>query len=111
GGEILDPQPPRVAVRSEASLDRCRRLDEKGDRKISGSGAPKMGTGAFSEAVVLMVEEAGRSGFPVRALVSRLGLDPAVSERVISQLEECGLAVQVGDVLAAPRMLADLKRS
>src|SRR5439155_19406141 len=85
GGQILDPQPPRTAIRTNAALERCRRLDlDRPDADL--------------HALTVMIEGAGIAGLPLDALVSRAGFEPAA----IDTLAARSAAVRVGDVLVTP---------
>ncbi len=96
GGQILDPRPPRTAVRTQAALERCRRLD--GDAVADRVEADLA-------AVAAMVEGAGAAGLPLAALVSRAGIAPPLAAPRLEALAARGLAVRVGDALVAPRLL------
>src|SRR5206468_10929639 len=64
GGQILDPRPPRTAIRTNAALERCRRLDvDRPDADLHAAN--------------VMIEGAGPAGLSIDALVSRAGLAPA----------------------------------
>jgi selenocysteine-specific elongation factor len=99
GGRILDPRPPRTAVRTAAALDRCRRLD---------SGATESVERELIAAAVV-VEGAGAAGLAVAALTSRLGVAPHAVADWIERLAAAGTAVHVGNVLIAPAVVARLK--
>src|SRR5205807_3420041 len=75
GGRILDPRPPRTAIRTEAALERYRRL---------AIGTADSSDGDVAAATV-MIDGAGAAGLRVAALISRLGVEPeAVDARVES---------------------------
>jgi selenocysteine-specific elongation factor len=95
GGRILDPRAPRTAVRTAAALERCRRLDAD----------PRTDANASIAAAAVMVNGAGASGFPVSALVSRAGVDPAAVRGTVDALTAAREAVLVGDTLVAPAVL------
>ena len=101
GGHILDPHPPRSAVRTAAALDRCRRLDFE----------PTEGTNehAALRASAVMIEDAGKAGVPISALMSRAAIDPASIDRAIETLVESRRAVKAGDVLVAAAIVDDLQ--
>src|SRR5207245_1906746 len=65
GGLLLDPKPPRTAIRTAAARDRVRRLD------FDPSFDDRVQT--EQRAATVMVDEAGAAGLPVAALVSRAG--------------------------------------
>ena len=85
GGQILDPRPPRTAIRTNAALERCRRLDvDRPDADLHAAN--------------VMIEGAGPAGLSIDALVSRAGLAPAAIDAVAAR---CA-AVRIGDVLVTP---------
>jgi selenocysteine-specific elongation factor len=101
GGLILDPMPPRTAIRSAAALGRARRLD-------FDPAAPDRAA-AEARATVVMLEDAGAAGLPLAALTSRAGVDPAdVDARAASLVEE-KRAVRAGDRLVAADVYATLE--
>jgi selenocysteine-specific elongation factor len=88
GGRILDPQPPRTAIRTKAALERCQRLDvDRAEHDL--------------RAVNVMIEGAGMAGLPLTALGSRAGIEPGAIETRAAR----SAAVRVGDVLVAPAVL------
>jgi selenocysteine-specific elongation factor len=97
GGEILDPAPPRGAIRTASALERSRQLDA--DRRTD------------LPAVVRMIEEAGRRAFPVAALVSRAGVAPQDTEARSTALTATGRVDRVSDVLVSRRAIDDLKEA
>ena len=104
GGLILDPQPPRTAIRTEAALARCRRLDF--------DPASTEGASAEERAVAVMVEDAGPAGLPMASLTSRAGVDPRSAAGRAEALVTAKQAVRAGDVLIShaiyARLLADI---
>ena len=93
GGLILDPRPPRTAIRTAAALARCQRLQfDPGseDRAV-----------AEQRAVAVMVEDAGPAGLPLAAMTSRAGVDPAEVAARASALIAAKQAVRAGDVLVS----------
>ena len=62
GGVVLDPQPPRGAIRTAAGRARLARLD-----------------GDDGDAVLQFVEERGAAGLPRSTLVARAGLSPSAA--------------------------------
>jgi selenocysteine-specific elongation factor len=102
GGSILDPRPPRSAVRTEAALARCRRLDfdfaAALDRPAAELAAAKV-----------MIDEAGGAGLPVASLVTRAAIDPASVDRLIDALAVQRIAVRAGTVLVACPIVAALE--
>jgi selenocysteine-specific elongation factor len=99
GGRILDPHPARSAIRTTAALERFARLDMR----------PPAGLEAELSAAGVMIEEAGPSGLPKAALVSRAGIEPgAVAERM-ERLRQQWHVECVGDVLVSTAVLEGLK--
>jgi len=100
GGLILDPKPPRGAIRSAAALARSQRLDfdpASGDVDA-----------AEQRAAVVMLADAGAAGLPLAALTSRAGVDPRNVEARADALVAAGEAVRAADVLVAARNYAQL---
>ena len=102
GGHILDPKPPRTAIRTPAALERCRRIDfdptAQADR-----------VAAELRAAAVMIDDAGVAGLPISALVSRAAIDPGAIGARIDALGAGAHAVRTGDVLVAPAVLERLK--
>jgi selenocysteine-specific elongation factor len=96
GGLVLDPQPPRVGVRTTAALDRYRRLD-----------GPE-GPAGIDSAVLAFVDERGESGLHADALISRAGLSRADAEASIQRVVRASGIVRVADLLVAPGVLQEL---
>jgi selenocysteine-specific elongation factor len=95
GGRVLDPHPPKSALRTAIARTRFNAL------------APENAHAAAA----LMLEEAGREGLPVSALTGRLGLRGEGVNTVMAALMK--QAARIGDVLVSTRVLerlaADLK--
>jgi selenocysteine-specific elongation factor len=100
GGAIIDPRPPRTAIRTEAASSRCRRLAI--DPAISPAEADIAGARA-------MIDSAAAAAMPARSLMSRAGIDPSAVDARIDALVRAGHAVRAGDVLVAPAIVAHLK--
>ena len=96
GGQILDPKPPRGAIRTAAALERCRQLDIDPARTAED---------AELNAARIMIEGAGVAALPVGALVSRAAIAPAAVAARIEALAARKAAVRVGDVLVAPAVI------
>jgi selenocysteine-specific elongation factor len=92
GGLVLDPHPPRGAIRTPAGVARLARL------ALLDADQP----------VLQFVEEAGAAGLARDALVSRAGLAPAGAEATVARLRGLDALTVVGDRLVAPAMLAQL---
>ena len=101
GGLILDPAPPRSAIRTAAALDRVRRLDFD---PMAGDLAS-----AQERAVAVMLEDAGAAGLPVTALTSRAGIDPSDAAARADALVHAKQALRAGDVLIAANVYARLE--
>jgi selenocysteine-specific elongation factor len=97
GGEILDPAPPRAAIRTAAALERSRELAARDDGDVP--------------AISRMIEEAGRRAFPMPALVSRAGVPPQEVDRCAAALLATKRIERVADVLVSRRLVDDLKTS
>ena len=95
GGEILDPAPPRAAIRTAAALERSRQLAAGGDGDVA--------------AISRMIEEAGRRAFPVAALVSRAGVPPQDVESRAAALVATRRIERVTEVLVSRRIVDELK--
>ncbi|HZP47107.1 MAG TPA: selenocysteine-specific translation elongation factor [Vicinamibacterales bacterium] len=91
GGAILDPQPPRTAIRTAAALERLRRLE----------GEPVPG----------MIADAGAAGLAVSALVTRAAVDPRDVDATIAALVAAKQAERAGDRLVAPTVLARVREA
>ena len=102
GGLILDPQPPRLAIRTEFALARCRELDPQPDVRPAVS---------LSLAAARLVRDAGTSGLPISSLVSRLGVAPHEVSSQVDSLIGQEAAVRVGERLVEPSVLERLERS
>jgi selenocysteine-specific elongation factor len=93
GGVVLDPFPPRDRIRSVAAVTRCRALGEIDDPRAAAT----------------LIADAGAAGLPLAALVTRIGVDPAVLDARVRQLTDSGFATAAGDVLVEPSVLARLE--
>ena len=88
GGAILDPDPPRVGVRTAAGRQRFTALTA--DRETAASQ---------------MVADAGATGLAIAALSARAGESPAGSVALAAALEASGRARRVADRLVASHVL------
>ena len=86
GGTVLDPHPPRGALRTAAALSRFHALD------------PAVTPEA---AVVVFVEERGLAGLPRSALVSRAGVPRDAADALVSRLAEGGRVRLVGELVVS----------
>jgi selenocysteine-specific elongation factor len=103
GGLILDPRPPRTAIRSRAALERAQAL--LFDPVVEDRAA------AEQRAAAVMVDDAGQAGFALTALVSRVGVDPRSLDARVDTLVAAGQAMRAGDVLVAPAIASRLKQA
>jgi len=101
GGTVVDPLPPRRGIRTAAGVARFARL--------SRIGCPPEADA--SDAVMVMVEEAGLGGLPVTALGSRSGVKWDAHDALIAGLAERRLAVRIGEVLVAASALSDVEKA
>jgi selenocysteine-specific elongation factor len=101
GGLILDPKPPRGAIRSAAALERARKLDFD-----PASDDPAE---AEQRAAVVMLTDAGAAGLPLAALTSRVGVDPRSVQARADALVAAHEAVRAADVIVAARVYVQLK--
>jgi selenocysteine-specific elongation factor len=95
GGVVLDPHPPRSAIRTAAGAARFARLDPS-------AAAPD------EEAVLAFIDDRGAAGLARSELTSRAGLPKEAAERVEQTLVANGQAVRVGSFLLSPAVLQDL---
>jgi selenocysteine-specific elongation factor len=86
GGIVLDPFPPRGAIRTVAGRARFAAL---------APDAPD------ADVVMRFVEEKGISGLPASALVSRAGLTPARAKAITRALVDSLRLTEVGELLVA----------
>ena len=101
GGLILDPRPPRSAIRSRAALERVRALlfDPTVDDRAT----------AEQRAAAVLIGDAGQAGLPLAAMVSRVGVDPGALDSRVDALVAAGQAVRAGEVLVSPGIATRLK--
>jgi selenocysteine-specific elongation factor len=101
GGLILDPQPPRTAIRTATALERCERL-------MFDPAAENL-AGAELRAIDVMIDGAGPAGFSLTAMTTRAAVDPSQVEARALELTGSGKAVRAADVLVAPPIYARLR--
>ena len=101
GGEILDPAPPRAAIRTTTAIDRCRKLGAHPAGSIEAELA----------AVVVMVEEAGSKGLRMSALISRSGINGRDIDPRVAELVQAHGVRRAADVLVSATILDRLKTS
>jgi selenocysteine-specific elongation factor len=100
GGLILDPRPPRTAIRSAAALARCGRLDfdpASGDRVETEE-----------RAVEVMLDDAGAAGLTLAAVTSRAGIAPRHVQARADALVAAKHAVRAADVLVSAAIFTRL---
>ena len=95
GGQVLDPHPPRVGIRTASARDRFDRLFGDGSRS----------TATELDAASAMIAERGLAGVPVAELVPRMGVAPEASEAFAQEVVEAGVAREVAGVLVAEASL------
>ena len=93
GGVVLDPDPPRGAIRTAAGVGRFRSLD---------ADAP------VDDAIVAFVRERAGHGLTRAALVTRAGLTPAAAAAAAERLAGSGRVVRAGELLVAPDVVTAL---
>ena len=101
GGLILDPRPPRTAIRTAAAMARCQRLefDPASDDRVE----------AEQRAVAAMVDDSGPAGLSLTAMTSRAGVDPREVDARANALVAAKQAVRAGDVLVSAAIYTRLK--
>ena len=101
GGLILDPRPPRTAIRTAAALARCERLQfDPGSEDRAA---------ADQRAVAVMVEDAGDAGLSLAAMTSRAAVAPEQVPAQVTALVAAKQAVRAGDVLVSAAVYSRLK--
>jgi selenocysteine-specific elongation factor len=90
GGLVLDPQPPRSAIRSASGLSRFEAL---------AASVP------LDRVVAAMIHERGVQGLPRAAVISRAGTSPEVAEQLTARLVSENEIAAVGDLLVSRRHL------
>ena len=92
GGSVLDPHPPRGAIRTAEALSRFRALD------------PAVAPDA---AVMVFVEERGLAGLARAALVSRAGASSGEADEVVARLVQGHRARLVGEAVVSRTQMDD----
>ena len=90
GGTVLDPLPPRRGARTPAGIARFVKLSDAETNAAT--------------AIMVMIEEAGLSGLPLKQLVGRAGGRWSDGDRVVAELGSH--AARIGSVLVAISHLA-----
>jgi len=101
GGVVIDPKPPRSAVRTAEAVERARALAGTDGRAIAD----------VPRAAAVFIAEAGDQGLATTALVSRAGADPRQVDALIEQLTKSGAGYLAGDVLVAPAVGERVRRA
>jgi selenocysteine-specific elongation factor len=96
GGVVVDPQPPRGAIRTAAGRERLRRLDPARQDD--------------DDVAMAFVEERAALGLPAAALMSRAGLMPSAAARAIERLLEAGRVRRAGLLLVAAAVIDDCSK-
>jgi len=97
GGVVLDPQPPRSAIRTPASRERFERLSP-----ADGSRT------ALDAAVAVFLGERGAAGLSTGEIVRRAGVSQADANDGRDRAIAAGAAIPVGDLIVDPGALAML---
>jgi selenocysteine-specific elongation factor len=90
GGVVLDPQPPRAAIRTLPGIERLQRIDA---------------SASLDAVLMTLIGERGVQGLPQAAVLSRAGASPEQAAAAIQRLTEAHQIVAVGDLLLARRLL------
>jgi len=101
GGLILDPKPPRTAIRTAAAIERLSRLD------FDPAAADR--AAADARAIAAMLDEAGGAGMAIAAITSRAGVAPAAAATRADALVAAGQAIRAGDTIVAADVFSRLK--
>jgi len=96
GGHVLDPHPPRRAIRTAAAVERLRTLD------FDPSDAPRRREAAI-RAVGVLVADSGDAGLSRQAIVRRAGVALPEVDDVAAAIVQAKRAVAVGDLLVDAR--------
>ena len=137
GGVVLDPHPPRSAIRNTAALARYRCLDGADEdaaaldsavlartdsavlARTDGAVLARADSAVLARtdsavlaradnAVLAFMDERAGAGLARGALVSRAGLSAPEADATIARLVGAGRATRVGDLLVSPAVLLDL---
>ena len=100
GGQVLDPQPPRVGIRTAAARRRLERLLEG----IVGED-PVAQDPAFG----VMVEERGIAGMARAELVTRAGVSPESVDDVTDRLVASGTVHRIGHLIVDAAALGQVR--
>jgi len=103
GGLILDPKPPRTAIRTAAAIERLARLD------FDPGAADR--AAADARAIAAMLDEAGAAGLSIAAVTSRAGVAPAAAAPRVDALVAAGQAIRAADTIVAAGVFSRLKEA
>jgi selenocysteine-specific elongation factor len=103
GGMVLDPHPPRGAIRTAAARARLVRLDP------GAQGVHDLAV--VDRALLQMLGERGASGLRRDELVGRAGLSAAQADHAVARLVRAGQVVVAGETLVATSVVAELEGS
>tara|TARA_B100001123_G_scaffold449461_1_gene614933 strand:- start:6245 stop:8191 length:1947 start_codon:yes stop_codon:yes gene_type:complete len=90
GGRVLDPDPPRVGIRTTTARERMEVLLE---------GLTRDEAEFEDRAVSIFVREQGLAGFPIGDLTPRAGVQTELSEALVKRLVSSGGCRRIGDTL------------
>jgi selenocysteine-specific elongation factor len=94
GGEVLDPDPPRVGVRTSAAVERFAAL--------------ALSPGSQDEAAITrMIEDSGLGGLSLESLVPRGGVAPSAVAQVVVRLQKSGRVKLATDRLIGAALLKE----
>jgi selenocysteine-specific elongation factor len=99
GGQVLDPQPPRGAIRTAAARQRLERLLDG----ISGEAVD-----AQDLACRAMVKERGIAGLRLSVLVTRAGVSPELVDDVAGRLEASGAVRRLVDLVVDAEAMVEV---
>jgi selenocysteine-specific elongation factor len=92
GGVVLDPQPPRAAIRTLPGIERLQRIDA---------------SASLDAVLMTLIGERGFQGLPQAAVLSRAGASPEQAAAAVQRLAEGHQIVAVGDLLLSRRLLEE----
>jgi len=103
GGLILDPRPPRTAIRSTSAIERLERLDF--DPSASDTEASDL------RALSAMLDDVGPAGLSMDAVISRAGVEPGQVASRVGALVGSQHAVRASNAIVAAAVAARLKEA
>ena len=99
GGRVLDPDPPRVGIRTTIARERLEVLLE---------GLTRDEVEFEDRAVSVFVCEQGLGGFPIGDLTPRAGVQPELSEALVKRLVSSSGCRRIGDILVDAAAMNDV---